>query len=576
VGIRVFVNYSLRAASEIFFQTDPRFVLFANTTAGERMPVYDAVVIGSGYGGGVAASRLARMGLRLAVLEQGRLWRPGDFPITGKARLKTIRLTGRAPKWGDPAGLYYLSVGKGLTVFGACGLGGGSLINAGVALRPDLGRLRKVGWPDAVVNDGLLVEGFARAEAMLGIAPVPGPERFAKFAGMRRAAEASGRSVQLPAMTISHRPGPNAAGVMQYACRHCGDCWSGCNVGAKNTVAITYIADALDYGAAVFCESRAQSISKTPNGWEIVVQDLSKAGASWRLESPIVVLAAGTLGTAELLLRAQLRGLELSAKLGEKFSANGDDLAFADKLEAPVNAIATGFPPQAPRGTAPVGPHSMALIDLGDEHGPLWVHDGTMMALMAALAPLENLLKLKVWNALRLLKEGIYGDDMSRSQILYIVAHDDASGRLQLQNDHVIVDWPTYSRAPARVRAEQKVKTMIEKMGGVFVGNPFAMTAFGGNRIIAHPLGGCTMGETVEQGVVAPDGRVFDPAKGPKGVHDGLYVCDGAAVPSAIGVSPLLTITALAERAMILAAERLHRKLDVSATPPRAVRDAAM
>jgi cholesterol oxidase len=218
----------------------------------------------------------------------------------------------------------------------------------------------------------------------------------------------------------------------------------------------------------------------------------------------------------------------------------------------------------------------MALIDLGDEHGPLWVHDGTMLTMMAALAPLENLLKLKVWNALRQLKQGIYGDEQSRSQILYIVAHDDASGRLRLQNNHVIVDWPGYSDAPERVRAEQKVKAMIERMGGVFVGNPFAMSAFGGNRIIAHPLGGCAMGETVETGVVAPDGRVFDPTKGPTGVHDGLYVCDGAAVPSAIGVSPLLTITALAERAMILAAKQLQRRLDLDATPARPMRDAAM
>ena len=132
------------------------------------------------------------------------------------------------------------------------------------------------------------------------------------------------------------------------------------------------------------------------------------------------------------------------------------------------------------------------------------------------------------------------------------------------------MSWSTgraTATAPERVRAEQKVKAMIESMGGVFNANPFAMTAFGGNRIIAHPLGGCAMGETVEKGVVAPDGRVFDPTKGPKGVHDGLYVCDGAAVPSAIGVSPLLTITALAERAMMLAAEQLQRKLDVDATP---------
>ena len=218
----------------------------------------------------------------------------------------------------------------------------------------------------------------------------------------------------------------------------------------------------------------------------------------------------------------------------------------------------------------------MALIDLGDEQGPLWVHDGTMLTMMAALAPLKDLLKLNVGRAVRLLKQGIYGEELSRSQILYVVTHDDASGRLRLQNDHVVVDWPGYSDAPARVRAEQKVKAMVESMGGVFNANPFAMTAFGGNRIIAHPLGGCAMGETAEDGVVAPDGRVFDPSKGPKGVHEGLYVCDGAAVPSAIGVSPLLTITALAERAMILLARATPQEDRCRRDAGSRVRDAAM
>ena len=281
---------------------------FATQSAGEAMPVYDAVVIGSGYGGGVAASRLARMGLRVAVIEQGREWRPGDFPTTAKARRKTTRLTGRAPKIGDSSGLYYLSVGRGLTVFGASGLGGGSLINAGVVLRPNLDRLRKAGWPRAVVGDGLFLRGLDLAETMLGVAPVPRPERFAKHAGMLKAAASANIPLHLPSMTIAHAPGPNVSGVMQYGCRYCGDCWSGCNVGAKNTVGITYITDAADHGATVLCESRAQSIAKTASGWEIVVQDLSKAGASRRIEAPIVVLAAGTLGTTELLLRAQQPG----------------------------------------------------------------------------------------------------------------------------------------------------------------------------------------------------------------------------------------------------------------------------
>lgn len=541
------------------------------------MSVYDAVVIGSGYGGGVAASRLSRMGFRVAVVEQGRKWKPGDFPVTNKARRRATRLTGRAPKLGDPTGLYYLSVGKGLTVFGASGLGGGSLINAGVVLRPNLSRLRDAGWPDEVVSDGLLLEGLARAEKMLGVGPVPAPERFAKYNGMRKAAEVAGRQLELPPMTISHRPGPNAAGVFQYACRNCGDCWSGCNVGAKNTVGITYIADAMDHGAAVLCESRAQSVTKTTNGWEVVVQDLSDARAGQRrFEVPIVVLAAGTLGTTELLLRAQQGGLDLSTKLGESFSANGDDLVLAGDLGEPVNAVATGFPSNAPRGAPLVGPHSMALIDLGDEDGPVWVHDGTMLTMMAALAPLKNFLQLNVRRAVRLIRDGVYGDKMSRTQLFYVVAHDDASGRLRLQNNQVVVDWPDYSNRPERVRAEKKVRAMIEGMGGEFISNPFKMSAFGGNRIIAHPLGGCAMGETAETGVVTPDGRVFDPSKGPTGIHEGLYVCDGAAIPTAIGVSPLLTITALAERAMILAAERLQRKLDVTTAPHRPVRDAAM
>ena len=576
MGSIVPVGYGLCTPTENFSWAFQSFMVVASKTAGDARPVYDAVVIGSGYGGGVAASRLARMGLRLAVLEQGRQWRPGDFPTTAKARLRATRLTGRAPKLGDPAGLYYLSVGKGLTVFGASGLGGGSLINAGVVLRPDFDRLRKCGWPEAVVSDGLLLEGLELAERMLGVAPAPDPDRFAKYAGMRKLAAVSGRTAQLPPMTIAHRPGPNVSGVMQYGCRYCGDCWSGCNVGAKNTVGITYIVDAVDHGATVLCESRAQSISKTDTGWEILVRDLTRPGATCRIEAPVVVLAAGTLGTAELLLRARQHGLPLSERLGQGFSANGDDLVFADDFDEPVNAVAVGFPPQAPRGVPPIGPHSMSLIDLGDEHGPLWVHDGTMLTMMAALAPLEQLLQLKIGKAFGLWKEGIYGDSMSRSQLLYVVSHDGASGKLRLQKDHVVVDWPGYSDAPERVRAERKVKAMIESMGGTFSSNPFAMTAFGGNRIIAHPLGGCAMGETVDDGVVAHDGRVFDPTKGPTGVHDGLYVCDGAAIPSAIGVSPLLTITALAERAMLLAARRLNRALDIDATPHRFVRDAAM
>lgn len=551
-------------------------MVFAVHAIKDAMPTYDAVVVGSGYGGGVAASRLARMGFRVAVLEQGRHWRPGDFPTTNRARRRTTRLTGRMPDLGNATGLYSLSVGHGLTVFAATGLGGGSLINAGVTLRPDFARLRRHGWPSAVLDDTLLARGYDRAERWLGVGPAPEPERFAKYAGMRTLAAAAGKTAHLPSMTISHAPGRNVAGVTQYGCSNCGDCWSGCNTGAKNTVGITYIADAADHGASVFCEARATSIAKSDRGWTVEVKDLGPGKTDRRIEAPILVLAAGTLGTVELLLRAREKGLPLSDRLGQSFSANGDDLVVANNFAAPVHAVAIGHPSQAPRGTAPVGPHSMALIDLGDEHGPVWVHDGTMLTMMAGLAPLKDMVDLKIGSAIRLLRQGIYGDDTSRTQLLYVVAQDDASGRLRLQKDRVVVDWPGYSDAPERVRAEQKVRAMVEAMGGEFDTNPFAMRTFGGNRIIAHPLGGGGMGETAAQGVVSPDGRVFDASQGAQSFHEGLYVCDGAAIPSSVGVSPLLTITALAERSMMLAAERLGRPLDVDAVPARPPRDAMM
>ena len=358
-------------------------------------------------------------------------------------------------------------------MFGASGLGGGSLINAGVVLRPDLGRLRKPGWPDAVVSDGLLLAGLARAEAMLGVAPVPGPERFAKFAGMRKAAEASGRSVQLPSMTISHSPGPNVCGRDAVRLPELRGLLVGLQRGRKEhrrdhihcRCGRSWRSGVLRKPGPVDLQDRERLGDRRAGSVEGGAQAIAsrRRSSSWRpAHWGPTSCSCGRSSVASSSRPSWARSSRRTATTSCSPTISTQ----------PVNAVATGFPPQAPRGAAPVGPHSMALIDLGDEHGPLWVHDGTMLAMMAALAPLEALLQLKIGNAIRLLKEGIYGDEMSRSQLLYVVAHDDASGRLRLQNDHVIVDWPGYSDAPERVRAEQKVKAMIESMGACSTPTP--------------------------------------------------------------------------------------------------------
>src|SRR5215470_19497466 len=124
-------------------------------------PRYDVIVVGSGYGGGVAASRLARAGKRVAVLERGREFLTGEFPSRFPDLRGEMQLTGKRLRIGSPTGLYDVHFGEDMHVLIGCGLGGGSLINAGVALRPDDRVFADEVWPGQIAQDGLLAEGFA-------------------------------------------------------------------------------------------------------------------------------------------------------------------------------------------------------------------------------------------------------------------------------------------------------------------------------------------------------------------------------------------------------------------------------
>src|SRR5215475_14470874 len=117
---------------------------------GRLRPHYDVVVVGSGYGGGVAASRLARAGKRVAVLERGREFVTGEFPTRFPQLRNELQLTGKRIRLGSEVGLYDVRLGEDMNILVGCGLGGGSLINAGVALRPDPRVLRDKVWPEQI------------------------------------------------------------------------------------------------------------------------------------------------------------------------------------------------------------------------------------------------------------------------------------------------------------------------------------------------------------------------------------------------------------------------------------------
>jgi cholesterol oxidase len=337
----------------------------------ELKPEYDAIVIGSGYGGGVAASRLARIGLKVAVLERGREFALGTFPDTMEEATGEMQYTLGDRRHGSRTGLFDLHLGRDMHVLTGCGLGGTSLINANVSLPPDPRVWEDPRWPPAILAEGTLEEGYRRATRMLRPVPYPNTVRLDKRARLQASAQALGAEMSTVPINVNFSAGPNAAGVNQPACTLCGDCCSGCNVGAKNTVQMTYLPDAVRHGAEIFTEASVSYVRKEGEGWRVFFTPTrnrrDRFGQPERsVAAGIVVLGAGAMGSTEILLRSRQEGLALSDKLGDGFTGNGDVLAFAYNGDLPANAVGIGHPPRS--GAAPPGPCITGAIDLRASH----------------------------------------------------------------------------------------------------------------------------------------------------------------------------------------------------------------
>ncbi len=311
---------------------------------------YDVVVVGSGYGGGVAASRMARAGKKVAVLERGQEFAIGDFPdrmIEAQEQFQVSQDGKRVS--GSPTGLYDLRLGKDIHVFVGCGLGGGSLVNANVSLPPDPRVWDDPVWPPEIMQDPARQEGFTRAMEVLRPVPYRGPA-LDKLNALGVSGNALRKDVVRPPINVTFEKQVNYAGVEQPACTLCGDCCSGCNVGSKNTVQVTYLADAFHHGAEIFTEMRVSHVRQERGRWRVFFEPLGHerekfAAADLSITCDVVVLAAGTLGSTEILLRSREEGLPVSDQLGERFTGNGDVLAFAYNNDVPVNGIGVGEPP---------------------------------------------------------------------------------------------------------------------------------------------------------------------------------------------------------------------------------------
>jgi choline dehydrogenase-like flavoprotein len=568
---------------------------------------YDCVVIGSGYGGGVAASRMARADQSVCLLERGKERWPGEYPSGFVDAMKQFHvsgdfapgfLTGAMVEAGDPTGLYHLIVGKGQNAFVGNGLGGTSLLNANVFLEADDGTLKLPAWPEEIRTRGAeeLEQYYKRAAVVLQPEEYPKdwPE-LPKLNLLERQAEALGWGEKFKRVpqTTRFKGGPNSTGVEMYPSALTGMDCTGINDGSKSSTLVNYLSDAWNWGAEMFCECEVRYIKKHPDpdvegylvffAWhgsnrgafkENLYEDLM-----WVHAKKCVFLGAGSIGTTEILLRSQKLGLTMSDKVGTGMSGNGDILAFGYNTDTEVNGIGREYPSPY----KPVGPTITGVIDCRDQEHTL---DGFVIeegAVPKALAPLfQTMLEMMPGNQVpkgetlaakfkhmlaqqgsRFLGPYFSKGSIERTQTYLIMSHDSNQASLTLKDDKIVLEFLGVGRSEHVQYLNDVLKRATQAVGGTFVNSPF-YAALGQQEITVHPIGGACMSNdgTGEHGVTNHVGEVFTGSG--KETHHGLIVTDGAVVPTALGVNPFATITALAERSVEYAAKhRIYRPIDM-------------
>jgi len=508
---------------------------------------YDFVIVGSGFGGSVSAMRLAQKGYRVAVIEAGKRWHKEDFPKTNWNAFKYLW----APKL-RCFGIQNITLLKGVMVLHGSGVGGGSLVYANTLMRPNAAVFEDPAWSRAVNWEPELAPHFDTARRMLGVtqnrALLEGEQALERVSERMHSRETfhatevgvffgkSGQTVPDPYFS--------GAGPERTGCTLCGGCMVGCRFGAKNTLDRNYLYFAERFGAKVVPELKVERISTTPQGYQL---QTTRSTAIFAEPGPTfyakrVILAAGVLGTVELLLknRDEHRTLQkLSRRLGDFVRTNGESLLGATSFDAHRDlargiAIGAAFHPNAVTKIEsvryPSGSGAMRLLGVPlTPDGSALTRPFKMLARIFARLPRM----LRLWRV----------RDWAKSTVILLVMQSvDQHLRLRLVPTifgHALADTTPNQSVPSYLPiAQEAAEILADELQGepqnviseVLLRTPAT----------AHILGGCCIGESAESGVIDERHEVFG--------YPGLYVCDGSVIPGNLAVNPSLTITALAER----------------------------
>ncbi len=517
---------------------------------------YDVVVIGSGFGGAITAARLAQAGLSVAILERGRRWEKQQFP----------RTTGQVSQgfWeqGKAYGLVEYRAFEHMDVIQGCGVGGGSLHYFNVHIRTPAKIFDQPRWPDAI-SRSVLEPYYDLVQAKMESKPLTPPEgrqlpeRTRVFLDAAKRAGTDASLVDIAVYTGAERT--NAAGVRQDPCTYCGNCLLGCHVHAKNTLDITYIAQAeRDCDLEVFPLHSAAKIEPRDGGKYVVSfdrndpDDPSARPTRGSVIAERVVVAAGTLGSTELLLRCRdvHKSLpRLSPALGRCFSGNGDFL-----IPGACDTAEMVDPGQGPSITAKAicdtGDNIITIEDLGLPDPFFWFLEGALPPRGSRLWGLLRLAGSYIWQSLgfgkgssRVSREigNLVGGGRTPRLLPYLgMGTDAADGVLELRGGDVNLRWSHKNSRRMFSQMEDILRRISAETGGHYATSPLWRWPLR-KLLTAHPLGGCVVSDDADTGVVDHRGQVWN--------YPGLFVIDGATIPTALAVNPSLTIGAMSERA---------------------------
>jgi len=520
---------------------------------------WDVIIVGSGFGGAVSALRMAEKGYRVLVVEQGRHISPQDMDAAAQDAKHLLRM----PALGLRQGFFAQEVYRHVSLVRGIAVGGGSVVWAAVMLEPKQAFYDDVAWKRLPARDWReeLKPHYQTASRMLGLALNPRHtlqddwlQETARQCGAQDSFGAVTQAIYFgPHQTDNPDPFFDGKGPSRRGCVFCARCATGCAQGAKNSLDKNYLHLAQNLGVQILAERKVQRIvplGSGQGGYQVILEhpwDASQPTET--LTSRMVIVAAGVVGTLELLLACRDRYAclpALSPVLGLHVRTNSESIL-------PITS-------RDPKADVSDGATISSHFFVGESHitqnrfspshrvlrwqtGPLVSDPVPWRRALKTLwqfvsHPLDSTLCMRAgrqWSA--------------RTSLLTVMQTADNQlsfdyGRSALRGFR----WSLRSklplnevRAPAYLPQANHVAQVFAQVSGGVPGNAL-LESLGNASMTAHVLGGCVMGGAVADGVIDERHEVFG--------YPGLFVVDASAIPANVGVNPSLTITALAERAM--------------------------